>query len=165
MSGLPCQYKKYIHVTEVTNYEVTSVTDMCVLCGIPYMTGQAGPTFNPNTHQIYEMINSVIKDADIKAGKIVAQPLKGCPVCGQTLEEIAMSGKIGCSHCYEFYKKDLLPLIKKCQSATKHIGKTPKQSKSTLIKKLETELKEAIAAENYVRAASLRDEINKLREQ
>jgi len=86
-----------------------------------------------------------------------------CPSCGHTPEDIMASGKIGCSKCYEYYKKDLLPLIEKCQTgATKHVGKVPKNLHPESLSKLENELKAAITKEDYEKAAALRDEIKKL---
>jgi len=167
ITGLPCDHKKSIHVTEVVNYQAVESKDMCALCGLQYITTEGGPAFDPTANQVFQIINSVIKDSGMQEGKIVLGPFQPpkieCPSCGHTPEDIMASGKIGCSKCYEYYKKDLLPLIEKCQTgATKHVGKVPKNLHPESLSKLENELKAAITKEDYEKAAALRDEIKKL---
>lgn len=160
ITGVPCFHSKCIHITEISNYEATESKDMCVFCGLPYISKEGGPEFDSTASQIFEMITSTIKNVN----KQPQQPIKppGCPTCGHTLEDVLIIGKIGCGNCYEFYKKELLPLIEKCQfGATKHIGKKPKRISKSL-KELETELKTAIEKEEYEKAAVLMDEIKKL---
>lgn len=162
VTGMPCPHKKIIHVTEVVNYQAIAVKNMCALCGLPYITTEGGPAFDPTANQVFQVINSIIKDPEVQEGKIVLT--QGCPNCGHTLEDIVMSGKIGCGNCYKFYKKELIPLIEKCQSGgLKHIGKVPKNlTPSPDLKKIESDLKAAIDEENYEQAAKLRDQIKKL---
>lgn len=167
-TGMPCPHHKSIHVTEVTNYQATEVKHMCTLCGLPYITTEGGPAFDPTAHQVFQVINSIIKDPETQEGKIILSPQVGCPTCGLTLEEVLIIGKIGCADCYEHYKKELLPLIEKCQSGgLKHVGKVPKnippkKPSPELLKKLENDLKAAIAKEDYEQAGKLKDEIKKL---
>lgn len=170
VTGLPCPHKKCVHVTEVSNFQATGVMDMCASCGLPYMAKEGGPAFDQTANQVFQMITGVLKSAGLPEGKIVLQPpIQGCPTCGHTLEDIVMTGKIGCGDCYEFYKKELLPLIEKCQSgAVKHVGKSPKNKveppKPKLsLEQLENELKAAIKTEDYKKAAAMRDEIKKLK--
>lgn len=167
MTGLPCLHKKCIHVTEVANYQATETKDMCILCGIDHMAAEGGPAFNPNVQQVFQMINAAVKDPTIKEDKIVIGP-GGCPTCGHTLEEILMTGKIGCGNCYDFYKAELMPLIEKCQAGNQsHVGKKPKTKPEkpmpNKIPDLEKQLQEAIKDENYALCAKLRDEIKRLK--
>lgn len=153
LTGNPCHHKKYIHVIEVSNCQATEVKNLCVVCGVPYMSSEAGPDFNAGgSSPVFDMINSIIKNADIKSSKVILQPpvSTGCPTCGYTLEDFMMTGKLGCGDCYSFYNKELIPLIQKCQySATQHVGKMPKQFNPGLIKNLETEMKIAIEKEDH----------------
>jgi protein arginine kinase activator len=163
ITGLVCGYKKCIYITEVSNYEATEVKDMCAACGLPYIAQEGGPQFDSTANQVFQMISEVIKGVGLPEGKIVLQPMHntGCPGCGHTLEEIIKTGKLGCGNCYEFYKKELIPLIQKCQAgAIKHQGKTPPPP--ITLKKLEDDLKKAIEIEDYKEAAILRDKIRKL---
>ncbi len=168
VTGLPCPHKKCIHVTEVTNFQATEARDMCASCGLPYIAKEGGSFFDPMVNQVFQMITGVLKNAGLPEGKIVLQPQTGCPTCGCTLEEIARTGKLGCGNCFDFYKKELIPLIEKCQAgATKHVGKTPKNiatpAPKMSLEQMEDELKAAIKIEDYVKAAALRDEIKKLK--
>lgn len=186
VTGLPCPHKKCIHVTEVANFQATQDNHMCVQCGLPYMAKEGGPHFNPAAQSVYQVINTLIKDPNTQEGHIALQPVEppkpiGCPKCGHTVEDILMTGKLGCNECYTHYKKDLLSLIEKCQSGgVKHVGKVPKvhgleeklkkayakePTPSKDLKTLETELKAAIKIEDYETAAKLRDEIKKLNSQ
>lgn len=163
ITGLLCPYKKHIHVTEVTNLQATEIKDMCAFCGLPYISKEGGPEFDSTASQIFDMINSVIKNIDIKEAQVILQPIKGCPTCGQTLENILIAGKIGCGNCYNFYKKELLPIIEKCQcGSVQHIGKKPKKISKSL-QELENELKIALKKEDYEKASQLKNEIKKLK--
>jgi len=167
ISGQPCPHRKYIHVTEVSNYQATESKDMCNFCGLPFIAEEGGPEFNLDAQQVFQMINSAIKHAVGQEAKVVIQPKPtGCPTCGHTIEEILIAGKIGCGNCYNFYKKELLPLIEKCQSGgLKHVGKTPKNPLATApdLQTLEANLKIAIEKEDYETAGKINDEIKKLK--
>ena len=163
VTGVPCPHKKCIHVTEVSNFQATEAKNMCAACGLSYIAKEGGPHFDPMVNQVFQMITSALKSAGLPEGKIVLQPMQqGCPTCGHSLEEVVMTGKLGCGNCYDFYKKELIPLIEKCQAAAiKHVGKKPNAAKISL-EQLENELKAAIKVEDYEKAAALRDKIKKL---
>jgi len=96
-------------------------------------------------------------------------PVKKCSNCGLTWKEFQNSGKLGCFNCYNEFKNELFPLIKRLQGSTTHKGKSvvKKESKkedlSFEIKKLEMELKKAVEKEEYEKAAVIRDKIKKLK--
>lgn len=163
-SGQFCPHKKYIHVTEVSNYQATESKNMCNFCGLPFIVKEGGPEFNLATQQVFQMINSAIKQAAGQKAKVVKPT--GCPTCGHTIEEILITGKIGCGDCYNSYKKELLSLIEKCQSGgLKHVGKTPKNQlvKALDLKTLEANLKTAIEKEDYETAEKINDKIKNLK--
>jgi protein arginine kinase activator len=88
-----------------------------------------------------------------------------CPKCGMTFANFKAIGKLGCEECYTAFREKLIPILKELHHSTHHTGKTPKEEtkikKHLLIKKLRKELKEAIAQEDYERAAAIRDTIKK----
>ena len=96
---------------------------------------------------------------------------KRCPVCGATFSDIANSGKAGCAECYNTFKTELLPYLKRVHSSTKHIGKIPDNVSFTDapqtdgIAKLREELNRLIAEENYEQAAVIRDKIKEMEAQ
>ena len=48
-----------------------------------------------------------------------------CPVCGATLADYERSGLLGCPACYEAFREDLLPTVRRIHGKTMHIGKHP----------------------------------------
>jgi len=90
-----------------------------------------------------------------------------CTNCGLTYDEFKKTGRLGCSDCYEEFKVVLEPRIKSLQVGVKHIGKIPNMKGEELIrrrklKNLKEEMQQLIVAEEYERAAIVRDEIKML---
>lgn len=93
---------------------------------------------------------------------------KRCPECGFSFAEFRKSGTLGCPECFKTMEKPLAAIIERAQNgATHHTGKTPKRAgfsldRQLLIKKLIMELDSAVSAEQYERAAEIRDQIHTL---
>ncbi len=99
-----------------------------------------------------------------------------CPSCGMTYNDFRKLGRLGCSVCYDAFKKVLLPLIKNIHGSTHHVGKeaprvvtAEKQvkkmkvvSKKDRITELKERLQRAVQNEEYEEAAVLRDRIKTL---
>jgi len=90
-----------------------------------------------------------------------------CSNCGLTYDEFKKTGKLGCSDCYEEFKVVLEPRIKSLQAGVKHIGKIPNMKGEELnrrrkLQNLKEEMQKLIIAEDYERAAMVRDEIKTL---
>lgn len=93
---------------------------------------------------------------------------KKCPTCGMTLSEFAETGMAGCPDCYTAFSKELEPTISRVQGKRAHVGRAPAGMREKIdlkhrIDELENERKEAVKAENYERAAEIRDELKRLR--
>lgn len=91
-----------------------------------------------------------------------------CELCGTSWAEFRQTGLLGCEHDYGQYEKDLAPLLQRAhEGATHHIGKVPTRRGATGVPmkrqvdlaKLRKELSRAVEAEDYERAAKLRDQI------
>jgi protein arginine kinase activator len=70
------------------------------------------------------------------------------------------TGRIGCPADYDLFRKGLLPLISRQHGATRHVGKAPRRSRVAADRarlRARSELRDAIALEDYERAARLRD--------
>ena len=117
---------------------------------------------NLSTHNsLSDMLASMF--TELKKDRI--QNEKRCPVCGATFSDIANSGKAGCAECYNTFKSELLPYLKRVHGSTKRTGKipdnvcvTPDPQKDGT-EELREELKRLIAEENYEQAAVIRDKI------
>lgn len=90
-----------------------------------------------------------------------------CPVCKKSLSEIRKSGKFGCSACYDHFagRLDLTPFLGKefrgVPLTEKTASKTENTNEDTLLS-LKKELEKAVQAEEYEKAAKLRDRIRSL---
>ncbi len=90
-----------------------------------------------------------------------------CPHCGFTLDQFRKEAVLGCPNDYEVFGKSLLPLIEKAHDGkTTHCGKIPSKTPASTKKQMELsnlrqQLQAAVQAENYERAAELRDKISK----
>lgn len=110
-----------------------------------------------------------------------------CPNCRITYEDFRKAGRLGCSECYNAFRKYLAPLLRKIHGSTSHTGKSPRfkakaaaASRAPKLKKadealagprarpgddvaeLKAMLQKAIASEEYEEAARLRDKIREL---
>ena len=92
---------------------------------------------------------------------------KKCPLCGATYRDLAKSGKAGCPSCYETFAEELAPTLRSIHGNPTHIGRTPKRyraknQKRAELEGLKKELQNAIATEEFEKAATLRDKIKTL---
>ncbi|MBP7056351.1 MAG: UvrB/UvrC motif-containing protein [Candidatus Omnitrophica bacterium] len=90
-----------------------------------------------------------------------------CPFCGFTYKDFKKIGRLGCGECYEAFKVQLAPLLKRIHGAERHVGKVPimigKTVKETkTIQDLKSKMEKAIQEENFEEAARLRDMIHEL---
>jgi protein arginine kinase activator len=89
---------------------------------------------------------------------------RSCPACGITFYEFRSQGRLGCPNDYEFFVKELMPLIENIHGKTEHQGKHPQRSaaksrRQTDMIRLRREMKEAVEREEYELASELRDKI------
>lgn len=90
-----------------------------------------------------------------------------CSACGISFRQFKESGFLGCSHCYEAFESELLPLLRRVQGSDQHTGKAPKRTGGLLrlrkeLAQLKAQLQQAINREEFERAAQLRDRIKEL---
>lgn len=94
----------------------------------------------------------------------VSSSAQRCPLCNKSFSEIAQDGKVGCAECYNTFYDKLYPSLKRIHGNTKHCGKRPvKTDEQYTLSVLQKELENAIITQNFEKAVSLRDEINRLR--
>lgn len=92
-----------------------------------------------------------------------------CPDCGITFVEFRSQGLLGCPNDYDVFGTALSSVIERAQDGqTHHTGKTPGQKDAPVRTvqeeraRLQRELQEAVAAEDYEQAARLRDQLGEL---
>ena len=95
-------------------------------------------------------------------------PDSECSFCGLTLAVFRETGRLGCPHCYETFESHLRRLLRRVHGGTKHVGKIylpPDPTVSEMEKRMEAlrrKLHRAVEAEDFERAAELRDRIRSL---
>jgi protein arginine kinase activator len=91
-----------------------------------------------------------------------------CEQCGITWAEFRQSGLLGCPNDYQVFEKDLMPLLQRAhENMSHHVGKVPTRrgnsgvpmKRQVDLTRLRKELAKAVEAEDYERAAKLRDQI------
>lgn len=117
------------------------------------------------TVDLNELLESFI--AGSKSG---AADLAGlvCEHCGISYVEFRNQGLLGCAHDYEVFKEQLNRLLERTHDgATSHVGKAPRSAGAPKkpqadLRRLRRQLEEAVAGEDYERAARLRDRIREI---
>ena len=91
-----------------------------------------------------------------------------CPNCKTTITEFRQTGIAGCSKCYEVFASVINPMLSRTQGTTSHIKKEEikkEESVEEKISRLKSSLDKAIKAEEYEKAAKIREEIKELKEE
>ena len=101
------------------------------------------------------------------AEKRVAPGERVCDACGFTQADFKKTGRFGCAHCYEVFNEGLENLLEAMHKRTQHRGKVPSRyhihrDAGEQLADLRGLLEAAVAAEDYERAAQLRDDISRL---
>ncbi|MDP7636493.1 MAG: UvrB/UvrC motif-containing protein [Phycisphaerae bacterium] len=154
-----CSKPATIHLTEIIDGEKIE-KHLCQDCA-----ATEGITVKAEV-PISQLLEDFILQTGIEATADAAEAT--CEVCGMKFSEFRNAGLLGCPNDYDAFEKGLLPLVERAQEgATQHIGKVPHnaddaQKRQTAMLRLQAELKGAITAENYERAAVLRDQIKEL---
>jgi len=103
-----------------------------------------------------------------QAGAQPPEAPMACPTCGLTWNMFREKGLLGCPDCYDAFDEQLTPLLSRAhEGATHHVGKSPSRAGLSAglhreLSALRRELDDAIRAEEYERAASIRDRIRRL---
>lgn len=91
-----------------------------------------------------------------------------CENCGISYVEFRNQGLLGCPDDYDVFEEPLKKLLERAHNGgTHHTGKSPKslgapRASVADLRRLKRELADAVAAEDYERAADLRDRIRTL---
>ncbi|MDP3732820.1 MAG: UvrB/UvrC motif-containing protein [Candidatus Omnitrophota bacterium] len=90
-----------------------------------------------------------------------------CANCGLTYADFKKIGRLGCSECYDTFRKYLGPLLKKVHGSILHFGKFPFKvakvsDKRGDLQALRNQLQKVIESEAFEEAARIRDQIKEL---
>lgn len=147
------------HIKRIINGEATQ-THLCSECAKSLGYDSVFSDFGFN---FSDMLSSFFNDA---ASTMLSGHTLRCEKCGSTFNDIVRSGKIGCADCYRTFYDKLAPSLERIHGRTVHEGKIPNGNAGlkteNKIAALRQELNEAVAQQNYEKAAKLRDEIKAL---
>lgn len=146
-----------MHITEIEEEGFREV-HLCSKCAHKYLN---------------EADESALGKGEISSAEALVSAAEGivsnaqCPVCKLKFEEFRNTGRLGCPHDYEVFREELRPLLENIHGSTRHIGKLPRRLPAdarmqTQIIQLRQELQQAVAVEDYERAARIRDQIEAL---
>nr|WP_263323912.1 UvrB/UvrC motif-containing protein [Neobacillus sp. Marseille-Q6967] len=158
-----------LHFTKITNGEKTEV-NLCEKCaqekGDMFMfTGGSGFSFNNLLAGLLN-IDPTIKKTN--QSTFHQEEILQCPNCSLTFPQFVKVGRFGCAHCYEAFKEQLPPVLRRLHSGNlTYNGKIPKRIGGSIhlkkqIEGLKNELRELILQEEFEKAAQIRDEIRTL---
>lgn len=93
-------------------------------------------------------------------------PKKTCPVCGTSFADYENSGLLGCASCYDVFKDELLPAIRRIQGKVTHVG-APSANRDEYglyrtLKTLQEQLETALKEKRYTDAGKLNRRINEI---
>lgn len=130
-------------------------------------SGRHAKIVGPDGDEPPEFIRNFL-DAAVGLIEGVAQagppPVKKCPVCGRTWEQIEDDCAVGCPDCWAQFGAEIRKKFLKGSYGPKHIGKIPMKAPDGKPSRafLEKELKDAVAKQNYRKAARIRKELDAL---
>lgn len=154
-----CPKQATLHITEVLGEDRFEEVHLCEECAKKYL-------YEP--HQK--------KAAAAKAGEGAVETdepdtlgEKQCEACGLKFVEFRNNGRLGCSHDYDAFRDDLMPLLESVHGDTKHVGKQPRRLPKVKgaqleLSQLRRKLQQLITDEKYEEAAAIRDRIRELEE-
>jgi len=154
-----------IHFTQIINTEITEL-HLCESCA--KKKGMSGWSSLGHSFSLPSLVLPKLLEG-LTELEIPEKETK-CEVCGLTFSELARAGRLGCSQCYKTFRQNILPILKQIHGRVEHTGKVPLQYTRRLVRMrlknrisiLQRKLKEAVAKEEYERAAKIRDQIRSL---
>lgn len=161
-----------LHFTKIINAEKTEF-HLCEICahekGEMFLLNGA-PGFSIN-NLIAGLLNVEPKFTPSPQDAFKPQEVLQCNGCSMTFQQFVKVGRFGCASCYETFKDQLIPLIKRVHSGnTDHRGKIPKRIGGSIhlrktIEELKQKIKDLVNNEEFEKAAEVRDEIRTLESQ
>jgi len=150
-----------VHLTHIEDNEMKTV-HLCPSCAAEkgLDAGSAGKNL-PLTDFLAQMGQAALSDEEAT----IAGP---CSYCHTTVDDFRRSGRLGCPHCYSIYETQLRAILRRIHGSTHHLGKVyvPPASaaadQSARLVGLRRKLQRAVEAEDFERAAVIRDQIREL---
>jgi len=155
-----------IHLTQIVNNSVTT-THLCEPCA-----AEKGVETSSSVAKfpLGDFLASLGKGGGAEPSE--AGMDEPCPHCGATLRDFRSSGRLGCARCYDSFETHLRDLLRRLHGNSTHVGEVYRQGEAEPapaargangeLERLRDELRRAVEAENFEKAAELRDRIRVL---
>jgi protein arginine kinase activator len=114
---------------------------------------------------VTEFLAQMGKEDPPEPSKPRSQP---CSFCGLEFSEFRRTGRLGCPHCYVSFEQQIRNLLRRIHGGSEHMGKVylpPDPSSADVQRRLgglRRRLERAVSAEDFERAAEIRDQIRAL---
>ncbi len=150
-----------VHLTQIVD-DVASVLHLCEGCAASRGVDQ------PSLPENSPLADFLSQMTDPEAGETGGDEDEVCTFCGLALAGFRENGRLGCPHCYTVFAPYLKNLLRRIHGGVQHVGKMylppdPTASERRMrIEGLRRKLSYAIDAEDFERAAKLRDQIRSL---
>jgi protein arginine kinase activator len=144
-----------VHLTQIVDNEMTTV-HLCEPCAAEKGV-DTGPS--PGNAPLSDFLAQMGREAESQGDEA------RCETCGLSLARFKRVGRLGCADCYRSFEQHLRKLFRSLHGNTQHVGKVylpsdPTEADRTArIASLRRRLQQAVEAEDFERAAQLRDEI------
>ncbi|MFK7958936.1 MAG: UvrB/UvrC motif-containing protein [Phycisphaerales bacterium] len=122
----------------------------------------------PGGEPIEKMLQQFVLSPTPPKPKAKTDARVACGTCGRTLSEFRHNGVLGCADCYRGLGRPLEAIIQRAQNGgTHHVGKSPGRlgasiDRQLVIGRLVKDLEDAVSAEQFERAAQIRDRLHGL---
>jgi protein arginine kinase activator len=145
-----------VHYTEIINEELKEM-HLCEWCA-----QQKEALVKPHFFTA-EFLSGMLDGSQVSTEK----QTKKCAQCGFSHSDFQKLGRLGCSECYQIFKEQIAPLLKRVHGSTRHVGNVPPRGKNIAntrkdLNRLRQELKKVISNEKFEEAARLRDKIKEM---
>lgn len=150
-----------VHFTEIVNGKMSEL-HLCEACA---QDKGVQPTQGKGKFWISDLIAGMIDETAVGDQERIGHIQ--CPGCGLLYSTFKETGRLGCPGCYDSFRAQLKPVLRRIHGAIRHVGKSPgrdavRVEKRRNLNQLQDELERAVEREDFERAAELRDHIGTL---
>jgi protein arginine kinase activator len=163
--------KATVHLTEIVDEQMSEM-HLCEECARQKNT-QMEQQFG--LADLLAGLSDTSKSTAVKEGE---KNVLKCSRCNLPYEDFRKFGRLGCGDCYTSFKEHLIGLLRKIHGSNQYLGKSPFKyqenqtaavaegaitlSPSDDLLELKKQLHAAVAAEDFEKAAQIRDKIRNI---
>lgn len=155
------QSEAVVHLTQIVNNQMATY-HLCQACAAEKGVDAGTPPVN------FPLTDFLAQMGDERAAGSERAGAEACSFCGLTFGDFRSSGRLGCPHCYATFEPQLRGLLRRIHGGTQHVGKVylppdpAAADRQDRLAGLRRKLQRAVDAEDFERAAEIRDQIRAL---